>query len=156
MRSRQGPGSRVVGLSLLLLVLAGCATTPPPTPSPAVSVLLTASPGISLVAFPGGECGDVPQAEPGACAKVIAAIREARSQDAATASRLLIVDKCPRQVLCERSFLYDFVVVLLPANGDTGSAVAIHVFGHVAEPLRVEAWTSPLPDHVATLLSQGN
>jgi hypothetical protein len=122
---------------------------------PAATVLLTTTPGIPLAASPGSDCIDVPQAEPDACAKVIAAIRASHPQDAATASRLLIVRKCPPQVLCEGSFFYDLIVVLVPADGDTARAIALHVFGHIAEPLRVEPWTGPLPDHVATLLSQG-
>jgi hypothetical protein len=60
-----------------------------------------------------------------------------------------VVDTCPPRLLCDRAFIYDAAVVMIPGIGDP---LIAHVFGHMGEPLSVERWKGPLPEHVAALI----
>lgn len=133
----------LTALSLTLVVIAGCATLPTPTASPAPAAL------------PAVRCVGLPETEPEVCAKIVALVQETRPDEVREASRILVADTCPPLVLCDRQFLYEAVVLIVPANGDAAKAPALRVFGHQGQPFRIEAWTGPLPKHVVDLLAQG-
>ena len=63
-----------------------------------------------------------------------------------------MVDTCPPQVMCDRHFMYDAVVLLVPAAADATAAPPLHVFGHVGMPLELERWSGELPAHVQRIL----
>lgn len=86
---------------------------------------------------------------------MLAVVEQAHPAEVRDASRILVVDACPEQVLCDRRFLYDAVVIVVPADGDTARALALRVFGHQGQPLGIQAWSGPLPAHVERLLAQG-
>jgi hypothetical protein len=54
-----------------------------------------------------------------------------------------------------RFYLYDAIAVVVPADGPGAHPLAVRVFGHQGQPLSIEAWSNPLPDHVARLLAEG-
>ena len=132
-----------------LLVFSGCATPPSPTapPSPAASP--------SPAPLPPVKCVGLPQTKPDICGRMVAVVQGAYPEEVRLASRILVVDTCPPQVLCDRQFAYDAIALVVPADGDPGGALRLRVFGHQGQPFRIEAWTGPLPEHVATLLAQG-
>lgn len=135
----------VVSLAFAIVV-ASCGTTPPPTGRP--------SPSAPAEASPGAECFDLPGVEAGECAAVVAAVREADPTAIGTAARVLVIPKCPPQVLCDSPFLYDLIALLVPADSGTTAPVALHVLGHAGGSFQVAPWTGPLPDHVKALLTQ--
>jgi hypothetical protein len=86
---------------------------------------------------------------------MVALVQETHPDEVRDASRILVVDTCPPRSLCDRQFLYEAVVLVVPGDGDTARALPLRVFGHQGQPLRIEAWSGPLPDHVASLLAEG-
>ena len=86
---------------------------------------------------------------------MVALVQQTHPDEVRDASRILVVDVCPPRVLCDRQFLYDAVVLVVPADDDTASALALRVFGNLAQHLNIEARSDPLPDHVARLLAEG-
>jgi hypothetical protein len=135
-----------IGLAFAIVV-ASCATTPPATGQP------SASPR-PVEASPGADCFDLPGVQAGECAAVVAAVREADPTGIGSAARVLVVPKCPPQVLCDSSFLYDLIVLLVPPGNEANPPVALHVFGHAGGSLQVAPWTDPLPEHVKALLTR--
>jgi hypothetical protein len=85
---------------------------------------------------------------------IVAAIRQADPHDVGSASRVFVVPKCPPNVACESSYIYDLIALLVPSGNDTAHAVALYVFGHLGGPLHVEPWTGPLPEHAKAMLTQ--
>ena len=144
---------------LMLLVsatlTAGCAASAALAASPTQ----IASPAIesraSAPSSPAVRCVGVSEAEPNVCAKMVAALRDAHPHEVDDASRIVIVDLCPEQVLCDRFYLYDAVAVIVPADGGLANALSLRVFGHQGQPFGIEAWPGRLPDHVAAVLAQG-
>ena len=132
---------------VVLLVVAGCVAQPTPTGSPAT----TASPAPS----PAVRCVGLPETEPDLCARMVALVQETHPDQMRDASWVLVADTCPPRVMCDRQFLYDTVVLVVPADGDAAKALALRVYGHQGQQLSIEAWSGPLPDHVANLLAQG-
>ncbi len=129
----------LTALLVALVVIAGCATPPAPTASP----------------MPVVRCVGLPDTEPDVCDKMVALVLQTRPDEVRDASRILVADTCPPQVLCDRQFLYDAVVLVVPADGDSAKALRLRVFGHQGQPLSMEAWSGPLPEHVANLLATG-
>jgi hypothetical protein len=136
---RGNPMKRLTALLVALMVSAGCATPPAPTASP----------------LPVVRCVGIPETEPDVCGRMVALVEETHPDEVRDASRILVADTCPPQVLCDRQFLYDAVVLVVPADGDTAKALALRVFGHQGQPLGIEVWSGRLPEHVASLLAQG-
>jgi hypothetical protein len=86
---------------------------------------------------------------------MVALVQQAHPTEVRDASRILVIDGCPEQTLCDRQFFYDAVVLIVPADGNTARALALRVFGHIRQPLAIEAWSGPLPAHVERLLADG-
>ncbi len=132
----------LMALWVTMVVIAGCATPPTPTASPSPAPL------------PAVGCVGVPDTEPNVCENMVALVQQTHPNEVSEASRILVADTCPAQVLCDRQFLYDAVVLVVPAAGDPAKALRLRVFGHQGQPLSIEAWSGPLPEHVASLLAQ--
>jgi hypothetical protein len=135
----------LLALLVVAVVSAGCTTPPAPTASPAS----TAAP------MPAVRCIGIPETEPDVCGTMVALVQETRPDEVRDASRILVVDTCPPRSMCDRQYLYDAVALVVPAGGDIAKALALRVFGHQGQPLGIEAWSGPLPEHVASLLAQG-
>jgi hypothetical protein len=134
---------RLTALLVAVLVIAGCATPPAPTAT------------LAPVPLPAVRCVGLPATEPGLCDRMVALVQETHPDEVRTASRILVADTCAPQVLCDRQFLYDAVVVIVPADGNLASALLLRVFGQQGQPLGIDAWSGPLPDYVPNLLAQG-
>lgn len=137
-------------------VTAGCAASPALTASPAqIASPTPIESGASTPSSPAVRCVGVSEAEPNVCAKMLATIHDSHPHEFDEASRIVIVDLCPEQVLCDRFYLYDAVAVIVPADGGIANALSLRVFGHQGQPFGIEAWPGRLPDHVAAVLAQG-
>jgi hypothetical protein len=132
-------------------VMAGCATPLAPTRSPSPELLASPSP-TSTAAI---RCVYLPETEPDVCGKIVALVQETHPDEVRDASRILIADTCPPQVLCDRAFLYDTAVLVVPADGDSAKAIRLRVFGHQGQPFTIAVWSGPLPEHVVNLLAHG-
>lgn len=135
----------------IALALTACAINPaPPTASLAASppdAEASSTPQQPTASSQSADCVSLPQVQAGECATILAAIAQADPKDFASASRIIVVPKCPPMVACESDYIYDLIALLVPAGGDTSHVVAFHVYGHVGFPLRVDAWVGPLPEH---------
>ena len=145
---------------LMLLVsatlTAGCAASAAlTTSSTQIASPAAVESRASAPSSPAVRCVGVSEAEPDVCAKMVAALRDAHPREVEDASRIVIVDLCPEQVLCDRFYLYDAVAVIVPADGGVANALSLRVFGHQGQPFGIEAWPGRLPDHVAAVLAQG-
>ena len=127
--------ARTAALTAVLLA-AACAAQPTPIGPPPVS------------------CVGLPEAEPEVCGRIVTRVQDTHPDETRAASRILIADTCPPRALCDREFLYDAVVLLVPPAGEP-AGVALHAYGHQGQQLSVEAWEGPLPEHVTTFLEQG-
>jgi hypothetical protein len=130
-------GAALTALSAVLLA-AACGTQPTPIGRPPIS------------------CVGLPATEPDVCGRIVARVQATHPDETRAASRILVTDTCSPRLSCERDFLYDTVVLLVPAGGEPPGD-ALHAYGHQgeAQEVRVEAWTGPLPQHVTSLLEQG-
>lgn len=136
-----------MALLLAAAIVAGCAQ-PGPTPSAVASP----SPAPTIAAKV--TCSKISETEIGVCDRMVALVVATAPDEAQAASRILVVDTCPPQVLCDRAFLYDAVVLVAPSAADE-APLAFHVFGHQGQPLEIEPWSGPLPEHVRLLLGEG-
>lgn len=153
-----GSGAAAV-IASLTLALNACTSNPaPPTAA------LTASPPVAdasptaqqpTASSARVDCVSLPQVQPGECATILDAIRQADASDFVSASRVVVVPKCPPMVACESDYIYDLIALLVPAGNDTSHAVAFHVYGHLGFSLRVDPWVGPLPEHASRMLTQG-
>ena len=121
---------------LFVLLIAACEEIPVPTGSP-VEV----------------ECVSIQDTEPGLCRRMFEAVQAQYPAQVAAARRVLVVDTCPPRADCDRAFLHDAVVVVVPADDVDVGILAVHVTGNQGEPLRVAEWVGPLPGHVRRLLA---
>jgi hypothetical protein len=119
-----------------VLLSAACGTQPTPTGAPPVS------------------CIGLPTTEPDVCGRIVTRVEATHPDETHAASRILVADTCPPRLACDREFLYDAVVLLVPAAGEQ-TGVALHAYGHQGQQISVEAWAGPLPQHVTYLLDQG-
>ena len=133
---------RAAVLAAVAVVFAACSTLPiPPV----------------RVAPPEVECVRIQDLEAGRgdiCQEMFELVAARFPAEVAEASRILIVDTCPPEVVCDRATLYSAVVVVVPADGDLDRLLAFHVFGHAGQALEIEPWEfGPLPDDVEDLLN---
>lgn len=132
-------------LAIVLMVSAACATPPPPTSAPSP----TPAP------LPQVRCVGLSETEPDVCGRMVALVQETYPEEVRAASRVLVVDVCPPRSTCDRQFWHDAAVLVVPPDGDETESLQLRVFGQSAQALSIEAWTGPLPDHVASLLAEG-
>lgn len=144
----------------VLLALDACTINPaPPTPAltasaPVVEASPTAQP--STASAQRADCVSLPQVQPGECAIILDTIEQADAREFASASRIVVVPKCPPMVACESDYIYDLIALLVPPGNDTSHTVAFHVYGHLGSSLRVDPWVGPLPEHASRMLTQGS
>jgi hypothetical protein len=139
------PMKTLLAVLTVVMVSSGCAPSPVPTGSPA-----SGTPPMAAV-----RCDGLAETQPDVCGKMVAVVQETHPDEVRDASRILVVDTCPPRNLCDRQYLHDAVVLVVPADGDTARALTVRVLGHQGQPLGTEAWSDPLPDHVVRLLAEG-
>jgi hypothetical protein len=128
------------------------ATAPVPATKPAVASSSTptaapASPSMKEIA-PGvmADCGRI---EPAACERSIALARAGNEADVGSATLVVVDDLCAPDVMCDRMFPFDSVVVFVTAGGDTTGWYAFHAFGLDASmPTQAERWEDEIPRHI--------
>lgn len=126
------------------------AATPTPTPAP-VSVaedpVAPESPAIFEIA-PGvrADCGQIGRA---ACEQAIALARAGNEGDIVGTTLIVVDDICAPDVMCDRMFPFDSIVVFVTAGGDTTGWYAYHVVGTDAGvPEKAERWQDQIPSHI--------
>ena len=133
---------RAAALAGIAVLIAACSMLPVPP---------------VRVAPPEVECVGIQNLEAGRgdiCQEMFELVQARAPAEVAEASRIVIADTCPPQVLCDRATLYSAAAVVVPGDGDLDRLLAFHVFGHAGQALDIEPWAfGPLPDHVDDLLN---
>ena len=120
---------------------------PPSSPvPPAIPVSAPESPAITEIA-PGvlADCGRI---EPVACEKAIALARTGNEADLVGTTLIVVDDICAPEVMCDRMFQFDTIVVFVTAGGDTTGWYAYHVVGLGDMPTQAERWQEEVPRHL--------
>ncbi len=120
------------------------AVTATPTPAPVVSA--PESPSTTEIA-PGvlADCGRI---GPAACEQAIALARVGNEADLVGTTLVVVDDICAPQVMCDRMFAFDSIVVFVTAGGDTTGWYAFHVVGLDDVPTQAERWQDEVPHHI--------
>jgi hypothetical protein len=153
----------------VFVAVVGLGTSAPPGPSPSVASASVApsppeplptlaapssippaaleSPSITEIA-PGviADCGRIGLA---ACEQAIALARAGNEADLVGTTLIVVDDICAPEVMCDRFFPFDSIVVFVTAGGDTTGWYAFHVVGHDARvPTQAERWLDEIPRHI--------
>ena len=104
---------------------------------------------------PAVECVGIDDFEPDVCERMVALVAATFPAEVVQASRILVVDTCPPEVVCDRAFQYDAVVALLQDDAGLAERLIFHVFGQMGGPLNIEPWEGPLPEHLFALIDAG-
>jgi hypothetical protein len=128
---------------------AASASGPSSPPSPAPSSILPAAPEIPTTTeiAPGvfADCGHI---RADACAKAIELARAGNEGDLVGTTLIVVDDICAPEVMCDRMFQFDSIVVFVTAGGDTTGWIAYHVVGLGDMPTQAERWQEEVPRHI--------
>ena len=124
------------------------ASQSPPAPSsiPPSAPSSPESPSTTEIA-PGvlADCGRIAA---DACAQAIALARAGNEADLVGTTLIVVDDICAPEVMCDRMFPFDSIVVFVTAGGDTTGWYAYHVVGPGDVPTQAERWQEEIPRHI--------
>lgn len=81
------------------------------------------------------------------CRQAIGLVGDTHPREVAEAMAIVVADVCAPDVLCDRRYPFDSIVVLVPPAGASWAQLAVKVVG-IDGPERVEPRTGALPQHV--------
>ena len=84
------------------------------------------------------------------CLRAAIALARAGNEAALRGTTHIVVDDiCAPEVLCDRMYPFDSMVVFITAGADTTGWIAFHAFGRDARmPTDAEPWPDEIPAHV--------
>ena len=91
------------------------------------------------------DCGRIGRV---ACEAAIALARAGNEADIVGTTLIVVDDICAPDVLCDREFPFDAIVVFVTAGGDTTGWYALRVVGAGDLPTRAERWEDENPAHI--------
>jgi hypothetical protein len=91
------------------------------------------------------DCGRI---VPAACEKAIALARAGNEADLVGTTLIVVDDICAPEVICDRMFPFDSIVVFVTSGGDTTGWYAYHVVGLGDMPTQAERWQEEVPRHI--------
>lgn len=127
----------------------------PPSPSSPAPSSLAPLPAESAPAGPAAseiepgvfaDCGPI---SADACALAIELARAGNEADLIGTTLIVVDDICAPEVMCDRMFAFDSIVVFVTAGGDTTGWYAYQVVGLDAKvPTQAERWQDEIPAHI--------
>jgi hypothetical protein len=125
------------------------ASVPASPSSPAPSSIPPAAPeSPSMTEIAPGVMADCGQIGPAACERAIALARAGNEGDLVGTTLIVVDDICAPEVMCDRMFPFDSIVVFVTAGGDTTGWYAFHVVGTNDMPEKAERWQDDIPRHI--------
>jgi hypothetical protein len=119
----------------------------PSAPSSTPPATASAEPALSAMV----DCGRISDA---ACAQAIALARAGHEAEVVGATRVVVDDECAPEVICDRMYPFDSIVVFVTAGADTTGWYVFHVFGLGDVPTGSEPWQGEIPAHVVARLRE--
>jgi len=152
----------VVVLAIVAIVGLGAppaATDPTPSAAPGSVAAATSLPASSPIPPSAPESPSTTEIAPGvladcgriapvACEQAIALARAGNEADLVGTTHIVVDDICPPEVMCDRMFPFDSIVVFVTAGGDTTGWLAYHVVGLGDMPTQAERWWEEVPRHI--------
>ena len=109
-------------------------------PTPAATASREIAPGVRA------DCGRI---APAACERAIELARVGNEADLVGTTLIVVDDICAPEVMCDRRFPFDSMVVFVTAGGNATGWYAFHAFGRDASmPTDAEPWPDEIPRHV--------
>ena len=142
---------------LAWVAVIGLGASPSPGPSAPAASAAVAPPPPAAVPVDPAAAGNAPPPEfvdcgrsaPDACAQAIALARAGNEAVLRGTTHIVVDDICAPEILCDRMYPFDSMVVFITAGADTTGWIAFHAFGRDARmPTDAEPWPEEIPAHV--------
>jgi hypothetical protein len=137
------PPDATIGLETPVQPESATSTPPAVIPegpaSPELPATIEIAPGVMA------DCGRIGRV---GCEAAIALARAGNEADIVGTTLIVVDDICAPDVLCDREFPFDAVVVFVTAGGDTTGWYGFHVVGAGDLPTRAERWEDEFPGHI--------
>jgi hypothetical protein len=137
------PPDATIGLETPVAPVSATSTPPAVIPegpvAPELPAMIEIAPGVMA------DCGRIGRV---ACEAAIALARAGNEADIVGTTLVVVDDVCAPDVLCDRQFPFDVIVIFVTAGGDTTGWYAFHVTGAGDLPTRAERWEDEIPAHV--------